>query len=327
MDLVLLENNKKVKKIYVHDTKIKINNPQAIKMNFNKRELKGNKISHAIIATPSNLHFKYAYILIKYSINILIEKPFVLKIAHAKALIKLSKNKKLKCWVVFQNRFNLAIQKLKRDLKRGILGKVFFIDCSLIWSRDKRYYSSSWKGKYKSDGGVLANQAIHLIDALVYIFGTVKKFNSILCYNKKKLQAEDLAIINFIHKNQLVSSFKATTRADSNYSSSIDVFGDKARALINGVSLNKFQIYKKNKLYKRPNDSEDFSNKPGALGAMGSGHFKILKEFLNNSKKNSSKNLEIDKNLHVLNIIHSVYNNSDIKNFKDISSRQSILGK
>lgn len=322
-----LKKIKKVKKIYVHDTRIKINNSQIIKMNFNQRELKRNQISQAIIATPSNLHYKYAKILVKHSINILIEKPFVLKISDAKNLIKLSKNKKLKCWVVFQNRYNLAIQKLKKCLKKNLLGKVFFIDCSLIWSRDKFYYSSSWKGKYKSDGGVLANQAIHLLDALVYIFGEVKKFNSILFYNKKKLQAEDLAVMNFIHKNKLVSSFKATTRADSNYSSSIDVFGDKAKASINGVSLNNFEIYKKNKPVKDLDNSEDFSNKPGALGAMGNGHYKILLEFLDKTKKNSSKDLEIDKNLHVLKIIHSVYNNSNIKSMKNIKAKQSKLGK
>ena len=108
-----LQKIKKTKKIYVYDPKIEINNPQIIKMNFNEKELKRNQISHAIIATPSNLHFSYANILIKNSINILIEKPFVLKISHANNLINLSKNKKLKCWVVFQNRYNLAIQKLK----------------------------------------------------------------------------------------------------------------------------------------------------------------------------------------------------------------------
>ena len=41
---------------------------------------------------------------------------------------------------------------------------------------------------------------------------------------------------------------------------------------------------------------------------MGNGHLKILKEFLNKKVKKSSKNLEIEKNLYVYKLIHSIYN-------------------
>ena len=41
---------------------------------------------------------------------------------------------------------------------------------------------------------------------------------------------------------------------------------------------------------------------------MGNGHKKILKEFLNEKKINSSYDLEIKKNLHSLAVIHSIYN-------------------
>ena len=41
---------------------------------------------------------------------------------------------------------------------------------------------------------------------------------------------------------------------------------------------------------------------------MGNGHLKILKEFLNKKVKKSSKNLDIEKNLYVIKLIHSIYN-------------------
>ena len=58
---------------------------------------------------------------------------------------------------------------------------------------------------------------------------------------------------------------------------------------------------------------------------MGNGHIKILKEFLN-IKKKSSYDLEIEKNLHSLDVIHSVYNNVKNKIYVKIESKQSKLG-
>ena len=41
----------------------------------------------------------------------------------------------------------------------------------------------------------------------------------------------------------------------------------------------------------------------------------------------SSKNLEISKNLHVLEIIHTVYNQRKLSGFSKVTNKQSILGK
>jgi len=60
---------------------------------------------------------------------------------------------------------------------------------------------------------------------------------------------------------------------------------------------------------------------------MGNGHCKILTEFLSKTISKSSKDLELQKNLHVLEILHSVYNDYKRENMKYIKSKQSILGK
>jgi UDP-N-acetyl-2-amino-2-deoxyglucuronate dehydrogenase len=325
--LNLLKKFKEVKKVFICDkASLKVSKDYEI-LKFDKKIIKEKKISHAIICTPSNQHFEFAQKLIKIPINILIEKPFVLKLSHAKKLINLSKKTNTKCWVAFQNRHNLAIDELKRIILSKKIGKIFLVDCSLFWKRDLNYYKVSWKGKYKTDGGVLSNQAIHLLDALIYIFGKVKKFNAIMQFNKKKLEAEDLIIINFLHQNNLVSSFKATTRSDSNYRSSMDIVGEKGRVLVKGISLNTFHFLESSKILDDKNKSENFGVGSGPIGAMGNGHKKILAEFLNSKIKKSSKNLEISKNLHVLDVVHSVYNSTKRDNLNLVTNKQSKLGK
>ena len=74
----------------------------------------------------------------------------------------------------------------------------------------------------------------------------------------KKLEAEDLILINFKHTNGLLSSFKATTRANNNYRSAIDVIGDKGRIIVKGVSLNTFSKFKNDNLVLNKKFSENF---------------------------------------------------------------------
>ena len=64
--------------------------------------------------------------------NVLIEKPFVLKLQHAKSLIQISKKFKVKCWTALQNRYNLATTYLKKELKRNAIGKIALVDCTMI---------------------------------------------------------------------------------------------------------------------------------------------------------------------------------------------------
>ncbi len=281
----------------------------------------------AIIASPSGMHFNHALFFLKRGSNVLIEKPFVLNLNHARKLIKISKEKKLKCWTSLQNRYNLATSKLRSEINSKTIGKIGLVDCTMLWHRNKKYYSNNWRGKYASDGGVLTNQAIHLLDTLVYNFGFISKFDVFASFDKKKLQAEDLIIINFKHTNGILSSFKATTRANNNYRSAIDIIGDKGRIIVKGVSLNTFNKFKNDELVLYKKFSENFGENLGAAGGMGFGHTKILNEFLKHNKK-SSKHLEIEYNYYLLKLIHSIYNNIQLrKKFNKVSNKESILGK
>ena len=88
--LEILREFKSVNKIYIFDkNKIKKSNLYET-VNFDASEISKRNIKYAIVATPSNLQYKYAKILLEQNINILIEKPFVLKLSDAKKLIKLT---------------------------------------------------------------------------------------------------------------------------------------------------------------------------------------------------------------------------------------------
>lgn len=322
-----LLKNKKIKNVFIIDKDKKIKSKYYKITTFEKIKKENIFFNFAIISSPSGAHYEHAKFFLNRKSNVLIEKPFVLRLDHAKVLIDISKKYKLKCWTSLQNRYNLATSKLKKEIQKKNIGKINLVDCTMLWHRDKKYYQSDWRGKYASDGGVLTNQAIHLLDTLIYNFGNISYFDVFADFDKKKLQAEDLIIINFRHENGTFSSLKATTRANENFRSAIDVVGSNGRIIVKGISLNTFNKFNGRKLILSKKNSEEFSDGSGQIGGMGFGHKKLLDEFLGKKFK-SSKNIEINENLYLLKLIHSIYNNiNKRKKFNRVVNLGSKLGK
>ena len=111
---------------------------------------------------------------------------------------------------------------------------------------------------------------------------------------------------NFIHQNKIISNLKATTRANRDYRVSLDILCDKGRFLIKGISLNKIFYFNNTHLKNDKSNSENFKLGLGPKSGMGNGHEKLLKDFFSNKKK-SDKKLDIEDNIYVLKIIHSIY--------------------
>ena len=68
---------------------------------------------------------------------------------------KLAFKQKNKIFPVFQNRYNLAVKRLKRAIDTKELGKIYSASVRMRWCRPQRYYDmSKWRGTFSHDGGV-----------------------------------------------------------------------------------------------------------------------------------------------------------------------------
>jgi len=116
-------------------------------------------------------------------------------------------------------------------------------------------------------------------------------------------------------------------RANENFRSAIDVIGSKGRIIVKGISLNTFNKFNIRNLILSKKHSEEFGDRLGPIGGMGFGHTKLLNEFLS-KKFISTKDIEISKNIYLLELIHSIYNNIEKrKKFNKVIKVASRLGK
>ena len=219
--------------------------------------IENEKLDLISILTPSGFHYENAIKCCGKVKTIIIEKPITLKLSHAKNLISLSKKKKSKIFVVLQNRFNDPIIELKKAINRNLFGNIFLATVRLRWSRGKEYYAQSkWRGTWKLDGGVIANQTSHFIDLYQWLFGMPDRvFSRIRQMQKIKKEVEDTAICVLEHKKiKKLGLIEATNAVrPKNLEGSFSIIGEKGSVIVGGMSGEKLVEWtiKKNSNVKR----------------------------------------------------------------------------
>ncbi len=285
--------------------------------------IKKEVLDLVIILSPSGLHYNHTKFALKKGVNVLCEKPMSLKVKDCEDLIKISKKKKVFYGVVFQNRLNKAIQFLRKEIKSNKLGKIIFCNVRLIWSRDNDYYSDGWHGTWKMDGGVLNQQLIHHLDAMINIVSEVIEINSFSSTRVNRLECEDTISASFKLKNGALGQIIGTTGFRPNDTeASIELITNKGIYKIGGIALNMVSNWiingkeNKNKFQKY---SEKFDN------GYGNGHEKLLNMI--SQKLLSKKNIDNfswcgQKALKTSKIVSKIYKSIEIK--KNISLNDKL---
>lgn len=204
--------------------------------------LKDENIDAVHICTPHYLHFEMIKKALEAGKDVLSEKPVVMTNTQFDALLE-TKNAE-NVGIVFQNRYNPCIQKLKEIITSGEIGEIQAIKGFVTWHRDASYYASGdWRGKWETEGGgVLINQAIHTLDLLVYIAGAVRSVRANMSnYTlKNEIETEDTMNVYMTFESGIRGIFYATNAYGTDSPPEIEVVGSKATAryAYNRLSIN-----------------------------------------------------------------------------------------
>jgi len=119
------------------------------------------KIDIVSVCVPTFLHSKIAKDVINQGINTLIEKPITKNVEEGEEIIKLAKEKGVKLTVGHIERFNPAVQKLKKIIDEGKLGTI-----TSVLARRVGVFPPQIK-----DANVVIDLAVHDIDIINYLLG------------------------------------------------------------------------------------------------------------------------------------------------------------
>jgi UDP-N-acetyl-2-amino-2-deoxyglucuronate dehydrogenase len=198
-----------------------------------------------LVLTPSGRHHQHVRIALENGCNVLVEKPAAMLPAEAREMSRLAKEKQLMLGVAFQNRFNPAIQCLRRAVQSKRFGKIITATIRLRWCRNQDYYEDGWHGTWAQDGGVINQQAIHHVDALNWLMGPVNSVCAAIANRLNQLEAEDTMIASLKFADGSLGTIEATTAArPQDFEASLSVVGEKGLVVVGGIALNKIETWK-----------------------------------------------------------------------------------
>lgn len=199
------------------------------------------------IATESGKHAEIALFCIDHGVNVIIEKPMAMSMADADEIIRRSEAKGVKVAACHQNRFNIAIQQLRKALEAGRFGKLSHGSIHVRWNRNRDYYTQApWRGTWAEDGGALMNQCIHGIDLLRWMFGD--EVDEVYGLTRQQfhdyLECEDIGMAVVKFKNGAIGTIEGTTNVfPKNLEETLYVFGENGTVKIGGKSTNNIDVW------------------------------------------------------------------------------------
>lgn len=199
------------------------------------------------IATSSGVHAEIALYCIEHNINVIIEKPIAMCMTDAERIVKMADEKKVKVCACHQNRFNLAVQKVRKAVEEKRLGNISHGSIHVRWNRGKEYYTQApWRGTWAEDGGCLMNQCIHSIDMLRWMMGdkVVSVYGQTRQQQHNYLEAEDVGVAIVTFANGAIATIEGTTNVyPRNLEETLYMFGDKGTIKLGGKSMNNIDVW------------------------------------------------------------------------------------
>ena len=266
------------------------------------------------ICTPHNLHAPMAIIAANSGRHVLVEKPMALTSRDAEAMIAAAERNRVRLMVVKQNRHNVPIKMAKSALDGGKLGRVFMVQCNVLWNRYDRYYTDSdWRGRKALEGGALFTQVSHFIDLMIWWFGDMVRAKADISTKKQSIETEDCGIAQVQFASGVMGAIVWTTCAyRKNYEGSLTLIGEKGLIKIGGEYLNRIEHWDVDG-YPLPEDV-DFTDKPNSYGeyqGTSSNHDKVIDDIVNDLTKNERLTVDGYEGVRTVKAIELIYDAAD----------------
>lgn len=197
-----------------------------------------------VIATPHPSHAELVRLALRAGKHVLVEKPLALHKAECERLLALHASlpgPRPVFGVVHDYRADARFAPLSKLLASGELGRVERVVWQATdWFRTDAYYQGSvWRGSYATEGGgLLVNQAPHLLDTLVWLFGMPRRVFGICRFGRfHEIDVEDDVTAHLSYSSGMTALLMLGT-GEAPGTNRFEVSADRGRVVIeNGVAL------------------------------------------------------------------------------------------
>lgn len=120
------------------------------------------------IVTPDHLHREMALACAERGIHTMVQKPLDVTTAGASAMVQAARDADVLLYVDFHKRFDPGHVQLRRDVRRGKLGRIQY---GYVWMEDKIVVPSVWFKDWAQHSSPAWFLGVHFLDLLYWILG------------------------------------------------------------------------------------------------------------------------------------------------------------
>lgn len=271
--------------------------------------LESEKPSLVSIATESGNHAEIALYCIEKGVHVIIEKPMAMSIEDANKIINMADEKNVKVSACHQNRFNIAVQELRKAIENGRFGKISHGSIHVRWNRNHGYYDqASWRGTWAQDGGALMNQCIHGIDLLRWMMGddVEEVYGATRQQFHDYLEAEDVGMAVVKFKNGAIGTIEGTTNVyPKNLEETLYIFGENGTVKLGGTSTNNIDVW--DFADETESDSKNKGLEEATSNVYGNGHTSLFADMVDAIENDRKPYVDAVAGRNALEMILSIY--------------------
>lgn len=286
--------------------------------------LERNDLDAVAVCTPSGIHADQCIQVAERGLHILCEKPGDVHASRVADAIEAARKAGVVFGGIFNQRFAADPFKVKAAVDGGYLGQIVFAHCETPWYRTQEYYDSGdWRGTWELDGGVLSNQAPHMIDRLLWLAGDIEEILSATCETRDRdIEAETLAVATARLRNGALATITGTTLAYPGLPQRVLICGTEGCASFVGDDLTQFET-------KRPFTYEvpDFVPRPATVSATDTaaaplnlwteGHKANYRNFVTSVREGNTPVVTGEDQYRVSLVLNKIYARARVGLFKD----------
>jgi|SRR3989338_1711047 len=164
-----------------------------------KSILEDRNVDAVAIATSGSAHYKLTKEALEAGKHVLVEKPLAFSSQDVKKLIQLSGKNKRILMVGHLHRYNPGIRKLKEDIRKGIFGKINYLNLDHFGN-----------GPIRTDMGAIWDFFPHSVSILLYLLEKLPLRVSASGASYLKKGIEDVALMGMKFPNNIFAAASAS---------------------------------------------------------------------------------------------------------------------
>ena len=272
-------------------------------------ELLAADLDAVSICTANIYHAQGTVAALKAGKHVLCEKPMAMNMQDADEIIRRSKEKNVKVSACHQNRFNIAVQELRKALEAGRFGRLSHGSIHVRWNRNRDYYDQApWRGKWATDGGALMNQCIHGIDLLRWMMGN--EIEEVYGQTRRQfhgyLEAEDVGMAVIKFKNGAIATVEGTTNVyPQNLEETLYVFGEKGTVKLGGKSTNNIDVWEF--ADQADGDTRNKGLEEATSNVYGNGHTSLFADMIDAIQNDREPYVDAQAGRNALELVLAIY--------------------